>query len=65
MFGLCAAALLAFPARAARAQSGDEPNLIFSITGGYTGGGRLWKLDKQAVAVLPGSQFDTVSLERR
>lgn len=64
MFGLCAAALLAFPAQAARAQSGDEPNLIFSITGGYTGGGRLWKLDRQAVQT-PSGQFDTLALERR
>ncbi|MDO8665754.1 MAG: hypothetical protein Q7J79_04030 [Gemmatimonadales bacterium] len=64
MFGLCAAAWLAFPAQAARAQSGDEPNLIFSITGGYMGGGRLWSVEKQAIAA-PAGQFDTLALARR
>lgn len=63
MFGLCVAAALANPARMARAQSDNQPNLIFSITSGYSSGGRLWALAKQAV-VAPAGQFDTVALER-
>ncbi len=48
-FGTWVAATVLFPMQA-RAQSGDEPNLVFSITAGYTNGGRLWTLDKQAIA---------------
>jgi len=62
-FGTWVAATVLFPMQA-RAQSGGEPNLVFSITAGYTNGGRLWTLDKQAIAA-PFGQFDTLVLARR
>lgn len=65
MMRLCAAVLMwAVPAKWVWAQSGYQPNLIFSISGGYTTGGALWTLDKQAVAA-PSNQFDTLALARR
>jgi len=50
-----------------RAQTGDQPNLVFTIAGGLSLAGRLWNLDKQAAAVAgyPLSQSDTVALARR
>lgn len=64
-FGLCAAVLmLAVPAEWVWAQSDHQPNLHFSISGGYTTGGPLWTLDKQAVAA-PNNQLDSVALARR
>jgi hypothetical protein len=50
-------------------QTPDQPNLIFTISGGYlTGGGRLWSLPRQlalAVATPNGNAWDTVALGRR
>jgi len=64
---LAAALLCAALAGPLRAQTGDQPNLIFTIAGGVSLAGRLWSLDKQAAAVsgYPLSQADTVALARR
>ncbi len=64
MFALCLAAAVAVPGRRAEAQSGDGPNLIFSISLGYLNGGPLWTVGKQPLPAGSG-QFDTVRLERR
>jgi hypothetical protein len=56
---------LALPARA---QTSEQPNLIFTISGGYLTGGSLWKIPRQlAFAQLgaTGNVWDTVSLGRR
>ncbi len=47
----------------ARAQSSDEPQLVFTIYGGLSEGSELWHIPKQPLAA-PGGQ-DTVSLTRR
>lgn len=54
--------LVAFPA-AARAQSAEEPNLIFSVSGGYLTGGALWSLPQQQSRGPSGT--DTLALARR
>jgi hypothetical protein len=55
--------LAVFVAPAARAQSADEPSLAFTISGGLTAGGKLWRIDAQPL-LAPGGQ-DTVGLARR
>ena len=49
-----------------RAQSGGEPSLIFTITGGLTTGQKLWNIDNQELPVVntPG-ETDSVRLGRR
>ena len=63
-----ALALLACPAARAHAQTGDQPNLIFTISGGVLAGGSLWTLPRQLVLsdeTSGGDQWDTVALGRR
>lgn len=64
---LAAALLAAALAGPVHAQTGDQPNLIFTIAGGLSLAGGLWSLDKQAAAVAgyPASQSDTVALARQ
>jgi len=62
---LALAAGLALPARA---QTSDQPNLIFTINGGLLTGGALWTVPRQLVFSEQnsmGNQWDTVSLARR
>jgi hypothetical protein len=55
-------AVVAVPA--VRAQSADEPSLAFTISGGLTTGGKLWRIDAQPLTA-PGASQDTVGLARR
>ena len=60
--------LLACLAAPARAQTGEEPNLIFSISGGILAGGNLWTLPRQLVfsdQTGAGDQWDTMALGRK
>jgi hypothetical protein len=58
--------VLAVSATAARGQSREEPNLVFSIALGLTTGQELWDLAKQPLPVTGSSPvaFDTVHLAR-
>ncbi len=52
----------------ARAQTPDQPNLIFTISGGLTTGGNLWSLPRQLVFAQQlgaQNQWDTVALGRK
>jgi len=65
---LLAALLVAAGAGRAAAQTPDQPNLIFTISGGYITGGTLWTLPRQlalATATGNGTAWDTVALGRR
>jgi len=68
-FAGIALALGACLARPAAAQTPDQPNLIFTISGGLiTGGRELWSLPRQLAIVSPfGSSYawDTVGLGRK
>lgn len=59
-----ALALLALAGRTACGQSAERPNLIFSVSGGYTTGGELWRLARLTLAASGGG-LDTVALARR
>jgi hypothetical protein len=61
-----AVALAAGGTAAARAQTAEQPNLIFTISGGYLTGGSLWNIDRQPASVAQnvGYLWDTVSLAR-
>jgi hypothetical protein len=61
---LALGACLALPARA---QTPDQPNLIFTISGGLLTGGPLWSIPQQlAIASnATGYTWDTVSLGRK
>ena len=50
-----------------RAQTQEQPNLIFTISGGYLTGGDLWSIDRQLapVATAVGNGWDTLRLGRR
>lgn len=55
-------------ARPAGAQTADQPNLIFTISGGIATGGNLWSLPRQLVFSEQngtGDVWDTASLGRR
>jgi hypothetical protein len=54
---------LALAAGTARAQTPEQPNLIFTISGGWLTGGSLWSVDGQAVPVT-GTSSDTLALGR-
>ncbi len=57
---------LACTAATAVAQSGAEPQLIFSIGMGLAaGGGELWSLPRQGVLVVGGTEMDTLGLGRQ
>jgi len=63
-----ALAVLACLAAPARAQTGEQPNLIFTISGGILAGGNLWTLPRQLVfsdQTGLGDQWDTLELGRR
>jgi len=64
-----ALALLAGVALPARAQTPDQPNLIFTVSGGFmSGGGRLWTVPRQLAFSQQngtGNVWDTVSLGRK
>ncbi len=63
-----ALALGAGLARPVRAQTADQPNLIFTISGGILTGGNLWSLPRQLVFAqqsASGNVWDTASLGRR
>jgi hypothetical protein len=49
---------------AAKAQSPEEPSLIFTISAGYLTGGRLWNVDRQAAPAAQSSLFDTLAVAR-
>ena len=52
----------------ARAQTPDQPSLIFTISGGLTTGGNLWSIPRQLVFAQqlgPTNQWDTVALGRK
>lgn len=53
-------------ARPARAQTPDQPNLIFTISGGWLTGGSLWRVGRQIAPVQssPGFTWDTLALAR-
>ena len=62
---LALGACLAFPARA---QTGEQPSLIFTISGGFLTGGHLWSIPRQLAFVeqsATGDLWDTVSLGRK
>ncbi len=61
---LAAALALAGPARA---QTPEQPNLIFTISGGWLTGGALWNVDRQLAPVAQnvGYEWDTLRLARR
>jgi hypothetical protein len=63
-FLLALGACVALPARA---QTAEQPNLIFSISAGYVTGGSLWNLSQQLVYAPngQGGNWDTVSLGRK
>jgi hypothetical protein len=65
--GAVALALGACLALPARAQTPDQPNLIFTISGGMLTGGRLWSIPQQLAmaTVAVGYTWDTVSLGRK
>ena len=66
--GAAALALLACLAGRARAQTGEQPNLIFTISGGILAGGNLWTLPRQLVfsdQTGVGDQWDTMALGRK
>ena len=46
------------------AQSREDPSLAFTISGGMSAGGDLWRIDRQPLAA-PGTAQDTVGLARR
>ena len=63
-----ALALGAAVALPARAQTPDQPNLIFTISGGLTTGGAIWSLPRQLVfaqQIGAQNQWDTVALGRK
>jgi len=63
-----ALAVLACLAAPARAQTGEQPNLIFTISGGILAGGNLWTLPRQLVfsdQTGMGDQWDTMALGRK
>jgi len=65
---LAVTALAAVTPVGAPAQTSDQPNLIFTISGGYLTGGSLWTIPRQLVFALQngaGDYWDTVSLGRR
>jgi opacity protein-like surface antigen len=51
---------------AAAAQTPEQPNLIFTISGGYLTGGSLWSVGRQPawVNTATGYQYDTLALGR-
>ncbi len=57
----------AAPLASARAQTADQPNLIFSISAGYLTGGSLWTIARQLEPVsTPGAvTWDTLTLGRK
>jgi hypothetical protein len=59
-------ALVVAGAAPARAQTPDQPNLIFTISGGWLTGGNLWKVGQQLAPVQTSTGFtwDTLSLAR-
>ena len=62
---LALAACFALPARA---QTGEQPSLIFTISGGVLTGGDLWSIPRQLAFVeqsATGDLWDTVSLGRK
>ena len=62
---LALGACLALPARA---QTAEQPNLIFTISGGLLTGGSLWSIPRQLAFVQQsgtGDLWDTVSLGRK
>jgi hypothetical protein len=62
-----AAVLTAAGAASARAQTGEQPNLIFTISGGYLTGGELWSVPRQLapVTAVASNGWDTLRLGRR
>jgi hypothetical protein len=58
-----AAALTVAGATGARAQTGEQPNLILTVSAGYLTGGDLWRIDRQLAPV--GTAWDTLRLGRR
>jgi hypothetical protein len=59
---LVAVLALAAPLPAVAQQSGDEPRLIFSLTGGYATGNDLWQVPAQSLTL--DGQTDIFALDR-